>query len=183
PEAGPPMREPGRKSPEKDPPRKRAPVREPLSEPPAKDPPKVPQRPPVKDPPPSGTRGATASVANVRITNPSKVLFPEAGVTKLELARFLEAVGERMVGQIAERPLMLKRCPDGHAGPCFFQKHPGAGTPERLGHIEIAESKGSDTYLFARDVQDLVSLLQMGALEIHLWGARATIRNAGPRTS
>jgi len=82
-----------------------------------------------------------------------------------------------MVPEIEGRPLMLLRCPEGQGKPCFFQKHPGrtGGLALRsLTQVPVREASGaSATYLAAHDSRGLVSLLQMGALEIHVWGARA----------
>jgi bifunctional non-homologous end joining protein LigD len=113
----------------------------------------------------------TVEVAGVRLTHPAKVLYPEPGLTKLDLAQYYVAVALHMLPQVKGRPLTLLRCPEGAAGKCFYQKHPGPGAPDALHRIEIDEKDGRTTYLIAEDVTGLVSLVQMGALEIHLWGS------------
>lgn len=107
------------------------------------------------------------------LTNPGRVLYPADGITKLELAKYYEQVADRMLPYLADRPLSLLRCPEGQAKACFFQKHAAAGTPDVLRRIEITEKDGPETYLIADDLPGLLSLAQMGVLEIHLWGARA----------
>src|SRR5204863_5450825 len=71
------------------------------------------------------------------------------------------------------RPIVLVRCPEGRAKECFYQKHPGVGTPDNLRQIPIREEKKTENYLVVDDVAGLISLTQIGALEIHAWGSRA----------
>ena len=114
------------------------------------------------------------SVAGVTITHPAKVLYPEEHLTKLDLARYLERVEGRMLPQIEGRPLMLLRCPEGLGRACFFQKHPGSAVHASLDPVRIREANGKvESYLTVRSATGLVSLVQMGALEVHVWGARA----------
>jgi bifunctional non-homologous end joining protein LigD len=68
---------------------------------------------------------------------------------------------------------MLLRCPEGRTKTCFFQKHPSTQGLPALRRVEIEESKGRTTYLAVQDVTGLVSLAQIYALEIHVWGATA----------
>lgn len=110
----------------------------------------------------------------ISLTHPDKVLYPDRGITKLDVARYLYRVADLMLPHVVDRPLMLKRCPEGIAGKCFFQKHPKTAVSPALAQIELREADGGlDTYLAIRDVTGLVSLVQMGVIEIHLWGARA----------
>jgi bifunctional non-homologous end joining protein LigD len=117
--------------------------------------------------------GAEATiVAGVALSHPDKVLYPERGLTKVDVARYLESVADRMAPEIAGRPLMLLRCPEGRDKPCFFQKHPHGALHESLEKVSVREKKGADFYVVARDASGLVALLQAGSLEIHVWGAR-----------
>jgi bifunctional non-homologous end joining protein LigD len=111
-------------------------------------------------------------IAGVRLTSPDKVLFPEQGITKRELAEYYVAVAPVMLPHVAERPITLMRCPTGRQRKCFYQRHAGSGVPDELGEIEISGFEESGAYLFIRDVQGLVALVQMGVLEIHPWGVR-----------
>ena len=114
-----------------------------------------------------------AEVLGVGISHPDREIYPEAGLSKLDLARYYEAVGPRMARIVAGRPLSLLRCPEGLEQACFFQKHPGKGFPESLPRIEIEESDGSrGTYLTLDRPEALVAAVQMGAVEFHVWGAR-----------
>jgi bifunctional non-homologous end joining protein LigD len=107
------------------------------------------------------------------ITNPSKVLYPEQGITKQELLEYYALVAGRMLPHVANRPLTLVRCPNGRDKPCFFQKHPGKGEVPGLRHIDIREKEGKAPYSVIDDEQGLFGLVQLGALEIHTWGSRA----------
>ncbi|HSU18054.1 DNA ligase D [Longimicrobium sp.] len=129
--------------------------------------------------PPSTSRsrakkGAEAEVAGVRITHPDKVLYPDTGVTKLELARYYEEIGEDwMLPYCGGRPLTLVRCPEGAGKPCFYQKHADDNFPKAVGRVEVQENTGDkDVYTYVDSVAGLVSLVQMGVLELHVWGAR-----------
>jgi bifunctional non-homologous end joining protein LigD len=109
----------------------------------------------------------------VRLTSPDKVLYPEQDITKLELADYYRTVADWILPYIADRPLVLVRCPEGRAKACFYQKHPGVGTPDTLRQIRIREQKKTQPYVVVDDVAGLISLAQIGALEIHAWGSRA----------
>ena len=111
--------------------------------------------------------------AGVRLTHPSKVLYPEQGITKLELAEYYLAVGEWILPHLVGRPLVLVRCPEGRGKGCFYQKHPPAGTSDSLRQVTIREKHKAEPYVIADDVKGLISLTQIGALEIHAWGSRA----------
>ncbi len=68
----------------------------------------------------------------MKLTSPGKVLFPEAGITKVELAEYLLAVADHMLPHVRGRPLSLVRCPEGTGKECFFQKHTTKGMPRAL---------------------------------------------------
>ena len=108
-------------------------------------------------------------IAGVRLTSPDKVLYPEQGITKRDLANYMVAVGDWMLPHVAKRPITLVRCPTGRQKKCFYQRHAGSGVPKELG--EIAVPGFEEPYLFVRDVRGLIALVQMGVLEIHPWGA------------
>ncbi len=114
----------------------------------------------------------SATFAGVRLTHPAKVLYPDTDVTKLEVAAYYEKISEWMLPHIAHRPLVLVRCPDGQAKECFYQKHPGIGTPGILRQIPIRESDKTENYVVVDNVEGLVALAQIGALEVHAWGSK-----------
>ncbi len=113
------------------------------------------------------------AVAGVRITHPDRVVEPQTGITKLELARYYERVSARMLPHLADRPLALVRCPEGTSRPCFYQKHGGFTVPARVRRVRIREKTKAGDYLVVDDVGSLVALVQVGVLEFHTWNARA----------
>ena len=69
----------------------------------------------------------TEKSQGVRLTHPDKVLYPDAGITKQDLADYYAQVAEWMLPHVVDRPLAIVRCPEGSGKACFFQKHPGEG--------------------------------------------------------
>jgi len=113
------------------------------------------------------------AVGKVWITHPDRVVYPDPRVTKLMVAEYYAAVGERMLAFIAGRPLAIVRCPDGLAAQCFFQKHVGRYAIPGIDVVRIDESTGRNPYAVANRVEALVGLAQWNALELHVWGATA----------
>ena len=109
-------------------------------------------------------------VGGIRLTSPDKVLFPEQGITKRELAEYVLAVAPAMLPHVADRPITLVRCPTGRQRKCFYQRHAGSGVPPQLHEVPIPGF--DEPYLYIRDAAGLVATVQMGALELHPWGAR-----------
>lgn len=126
--------------------------------------------PAVAEPSRGESRGD--AVAGVRLSNPEKILYPEQGVTKRELAEYYTRVGDLLLAEIADRPLTLLRCPDGHHAQCFFQKHASGTVPEGLRRVRVEKKGKSSNYLAADSLAGVIALVQMGVLEIHVWGAR-----------
>lgn len=123
----------------------------------------------------SSTRSTAVevSIAGVKLSNPDRVLYPEQGLTKQELAEYYERVADRILPYVAGRPLTLVRCPVGHEGECFYQKHATGRLPPALREISIREKNATRKYLVLDDLAGLIALVQMGTLEIHTWGSRA----------
>ena len=125
-----------------------------------------------EEPAGAGSDGAAAPVvAGIAISNPERVLWPDEGITKLALCRYLEEVAPAMVPQVAGRPLTLVWCPKGLAGGCSFMRHSKVWGPAALRRVEIPEKTKVGEYLVADDVAGLVALGQMDILEIHTWNS------------
>jgi bifunctional non-homologous end joining protein LigD len=107
----------------------------------------------------------------VKLTHPEKVLFPEPGITKRQLADYWREVADVALPFLEQRPLTLFRCPDGYGAHCFYQKHVGVGVPAVVPRVAIKE--GEDPYAAIDSVESLVGLVQIGVLELHVWGSRA----------
>jgi bifunctional non-homologous end joining protein LigD len=121
----------------------------------------------------TGAAGDAGRVAGVALSNPDRVLYPEQGITKLDLARFYETIGDWILPHVARRPLTLVRCPQGREKKCFYQKHLNEGLPAALHGIPISETGGQGVYVGVKDLAGVISLVQIGALEIHPWGSLA----------
>jgi DNA primase len=76
----------------------------------------------VEVPGPEGTR-------EVRISSPGRVLWPEPGITKLDLAHYMVAAGQGVMRALGDRPVTLERYPDGVGGESFYSKNPPRGVP------------------------------------------------------
>ena len=118
-----------------------------------------------------GKRHETA-VAGVRLSNPDRILYPEQGVTKLALAEYYADVWQWVAPELRRRPLSLVRCPQGHSGQCFYQKHPGDTISANVPRVTIQEKGGAKPYVYVDALEHLIALVQLGTLELHPWGSR-----------
>jgi bifunctional non-homologous end joining protein LigD len=133
---------------------------------------KAANEPQAKAPKKPVAKGKTGNeVAGVTISHPDRVVFPDIGVTKYQLAEYYRSVADWMLPHVANRPLSLLRCPSGVSA-CFFQKHFETGM-KGIDRLPIKEKSGTRDYLVIRDTKDLVTLAQEGIIEIHPWGAKA----------
>jgi bifunctional non-homologous end joining protein LigD len=111
-----------------------------------------------------------AAIADIRLTHPDRVYWPDAGVTKQDLAEYYVSVWDWMAPHVVGRPLALLRCPGGIAGECFFQKHIQDTVKDSpLRHA--VDAKEHDV-IAVEKLDDVVALVQSGALEIHVRGSR-----------
>lgn len=114
-----------------------------------------------------------ATIAGVHLTNPDRILFPEQGTTKRDLADYLHAASQLMLPHLSGRLVSLVRCPEGRKKQCFFQRHGGAGLPAAIKRRKITEKDGDEAeYVHIPDETGLISAAQMGVLEYHIWGSR-----------
>jgi bifunctional non-homologous end joining protein LigD len=114
-----------------------------------------------------------AEAPTIKISNRDRIIFPEAKITKGDLADYFVAVGPVMMPWITNRPLSLVRCPQGRAKKCFFQKHDAGTFGAHVRHIPIKESSGkNEDYLYVDDLDGILACVQMGTIEFHGWGSR-----------
>jgi bifunctional non-homologous end joining protein LigD len=121
--------------------------------------------------------GPRTEVCGVSISHPDRRVYPSLGVTKLDLARYYEAIAKWMLPHVVDRPLTLVRCPggapahEGDASDCFYMKHSKLWAPEPLRRVRIREKTKVGEYLVADTAAALVGLVQMGILEVHTWNS------------
>ncbi|AZQ68484.1 DNA ligase D [Silicimonas algicola] len=113
------------------------------------------------------------TVSGVAISSADRVVFPKPKVTKGDVADYYAQVAERMLPDMADRPLSLVRLPEGLGGESFFQKHRGKGFPDAIRSIPIPEKNGGvEDYMTITTAEGLVGAAQVGTIEFHIWGSR-----------
>jgi bifunctional non-homologous end joining protein LigD len=106
------------------------------------------------------------------ISHPDRILYPEDGITKQDLAAYYHAVADWILPHVVDRPLTVVRCPEGHGHDCFFQKRVMKGMPGAVRGVRVKERHGTMMAMVIHDWDGLLGLVQMGVLEIHPWGTR-----------
>lgn len=129
---------------------------------------------PASDVKPEHAEKVPAPEAEIAISNRDRVIFPESGQTKGQLADYYAAVAPLMLPFAAGRPISLVRCPQGRAKKCFFQKHDSGSFGEHVHHVPIREKDGgNEDYLYVEGGEGLLQCVQMGTIEFHGWGSRS----------
>jgi bifunctional non-homologous end joining protein LigD len=123
---------------------------------------------PAATPPRAGKR--TPVVGNVRLTHPDRVYWSDVGVTKTDLADYYVSVWDWMKPHIVGRVLALVRAPEGVGGETFFQKHIGGNV--RSSPLRHAVPGKDHDVIAVETLEDLIAVVQSGALEIHVRGSR-----------
>jgi bifunctional non-homologous end joining protein LigD len=106
----------------------------------------------------------------VTLSSPDKVLYPDVGLTKLDIAKYYEIVAPYMLPYVVKRPISLVRCPEGVGKETFFQRHGMKGMNKAIKEIPIPGGETKKPYLYIDGKQGLFGLVQIGTLEIHDWG-------------
>jgi bifunctional non-homologous end joining protein LigD len=112
----------------------------------------------------------SSDVGNIHLTHPDRVYWVDVGVTKEDLAEYYVRVWDWMAPHVVGRPLALLRCPAGTKGECFFQKHIAANVKNSPLRRPVG-AKEHDV-IAVEKLDDVIALVQSGALEIHSRGSR-----------
>jgi bifunctional non-homologous end joining protein LigD len=110
-------------------------------------------------------------LSGISITHPDRVISEIGDITKGELAEYYAGVASSILPHIAHRPLSLLRCPSGIDKQCFFQRNPGRGLGAHIETFKFKNKGKTYEYLYIEDERGLLELIQMGAIELHPWGA------------
>ena len=110
-------------------------------------------------------------LSGISITHPDRVISETGRITKGELAEYYAGVASLILPHIARRPLSLLRCPSGIDKQCFFQRNPGKGLGAHVETFEFRNKGKTYEYLYIEDEKGLLEVIQMGAVELHPWGA------------
>lgn len=109
----------------------------------------------------------------VPVTNPDKVLFPQVGATKFDVIRYYLAVGDPVMVQLRDRPVLMQRFPSGIEGGSFFQKRVPASAPEWLTTAVVTTPNGTRSdALVISDLAHVVWAVNLGCLGFHSWPVR-----------
>ncbi|WP_434599110.1 non-homologous end-joining DNA ligase [Streptomyces sp. A5-4] len=119
------------------------------------------------------TTSVRAGRRTVRIHRPAKVLFPDCGLTKADVADYYRRMAAFMVPQLRGRPLMLERHPDGVGGPRFMQKDTPDHYPRWVRRVTVDKEGGTVTHAVCDDSATLVFLADQACLTFHRWLSRA----------
>jgi bifunctional non-homologous end joining protein LigD len=131
----------------------------------------TPVAPPDKAPTVEGKKAEHLVLHGITITHPSRIISDIGHITKGELAEYYAAIAPLMLPQIVRHPLSLLRCPSGVDKQCFFQRNPGKGLGADVRPFEFRNKGKTYEYLYIEDERGLLEVVQMGAVELHPWGA------------
>jgi bifunctional non-homologous end joining protein LigD len=109
---------------------------------------------------------------DVMISHPEKILFPETGISKGELAAYYEMIAPVMLPHLKRRPITMERYHRGIVAPGFFQKDVSKGFPEWLKRVEVPKKEGTVHHPIANDLRSLLWLANQNSITIHVWPSR-----------
>lgn len=115
--------------------------------------------------------GEKQTIAGVVVTNAGREIFPDASITKGELAEFYAEMADLILPTVARRPVSIVRCPGGIDKECFFQRSKGKGMPEHIYSFDVVHNDKKHDYIYIEEVRGLVEIVQMGGIELHPWGS------------
>ena len=129
----------------------------------------------TKSPPASTSSedSGKVSIAGVTLSHPDKIFYPDTGTTKRDIAEYYQRAQEWMLPHVINRPLALVRCPGGVSAKCFFQRNWSETLPPSIDKVNVGEGSKKEFHVAVHDLSGIISLAQLGVLEIHTWGCRS----------
>ena len=116
---------------------------------------------------------AIVELSEVIITHPEKMMFPDVGITKGELASYYETISPVMLPHLQRRPITMERFHRGIDAPGFFQKDVSKGFPEWLERVEVPKHGGTVHHPIVTNTEGLLWLANQNSITIHVWPSRA----------
>ena len=114
------------------------------------------------------------NIKHIEITNPDKIIYKKPKVTKMDIVNYYKAVSKRMLPLIENRLISTIRYPSGSKGSSFFKKH-FENLHKFLGLKRIKSTKEhQNDYYYIKDINGLISEVQMNSYEFHVWGCLAS---------
>lgn len=112
----------------------------------------------------------TAQINNYEISRADKLMYPDSHITKQDVADYFNRVSEYILPHLKDRPLSLKRFPDGIEGESFYQKNAPKNIPDEAEIAEIDNKRGGSTrYLVCNNTTTLIYLADLACLTPHIW--------------
>ena len=117
---------------------------------------------------------ATVRLGGAVITNPTKLFWPDDGLTKLDLAQFYARIAAHILPWMKARTVTLERCPEGIKKSCFYQKQAPANLPATIPTVSLAApTAGRDIdYIVGGTRKTLLTLVNLGCIAMHVTNSR-----------
>ncbi len=120
----------------------------------------------------SPTQRVRAGNRSIDVSNPAKVLFPQDGITKLELVEYYRAVGPHILPDLRDRPVNLERFPAGISRPGFFQQGLPDHYPDWIESVLVKKKGGSVRHAVVQNAATLAYLANLNCITLHAWLSR-----------
>ncbi len=121
----------------------------------------------------SKQKGNANIVQGVKVSNPDKLIFEQSGIKKIDIIKYYESVASAMLPYLEGRLLSIVRCPKGTSEPCFYKKHPLPSSKDIMPFTITSSSGESEEYFYINSGKGIISEVQMGTIEFHLWASKA----------
>ena len=120
-------------------------------------------------------KSESVNIKSINITHPGRIVYPALEITKQALAEYYVGIEDLIMPHLVNRPLSILRCQEGFGGACFFQRHLTHGHIDKnIKEIELKTKEGQrHPFLTVDNIKGVITLVQMGVLEIHPWGSTA----------